>query len=90
MLAYERRRNGMESWRHLPFTLIKEFAYGDASLNEVQLHHCLNCEECSEIWTAFKREAQVIQRARALRAKTEEEMSRLLRKDPSDPGKKSA
>jgi hypothetical protein len=80
----------MDNWEHLPVNLIKDFAYGDASLDELQLHHCYHCEECSEIWATFKREARVIQRAKALRARAEDDIARLLEENPLTFHKKSA
>jgi hypothetical protein len=29
----------MDNWEHLPVNLIKDFVYGDAALDELQLHH---------------------------------------------------
>ena len=80
----------MDNCEHLPFNLIKDFAYGDASLDEVQFHHCYNCEECAEVWATFKREADIIERAKALRAKTDEEIARLLKEHPPKSREKSA
>jgi len=78
-----------DNWEHLPFDLIKDFAYGTTSLDEVQLHHFYNCEECSQIGAAFKREAEVIKRARVVGAKAEEEMARLLKEHPTKSDEKS-
>jgi hypothetical protein len=71
----------MASWDHLPFEVIKNFAYKTILLNDAQLQHCLNCEECSKVWSVFKREAEAIQRAKAIAEKTEEEIRRLLQED---------
>ena len=78
----------MDSREHIPFSLIKDFAYGDVSLDELQLHHLRNCEECSEICEAFKREAHVIKRAKALHAKTQQDITRLLQENSPDCDKK--
>jgi hypothetical protein len=80
----------MDDCEHLTFNLIKDFAYGDASLNEVQLHHCYNCEECSQIWATFKREADVMERAKAVGAKAEAEIARLLKEPPAKSRENSA
>ena len=80
----------MDNWEHLPVNLIKDFVYGDPSLDELQLHHCYTCEECSEIWATFRREAQVIERAKALRARAEDDIARLLEENPLKSHKKSA
>jgi hypothetical protein len=80
----------MGNREHLPFELIKDFAYGDASLDELELHHCYSCEECSEIWAAFQREVQVIKRARALRGNAEADIARLLEESLPKIDKKSA
>jgi hypothetical protein len=57
-------RGSMDNCEHLSFDLIKDFAYGEASLNEVQLYHCANCDECWEIWATYKREAKVLEKAK--------------------------
>ena len=80
----------MDNWEHVPFDLIKDSAYGDASLNEVQRRHCYNCEECAELWATFKREADIIEKAKALRAKTDQEIARLLKEHPPKSREKSA
>ena len=80
----------IDNCKHLPFNLVKDVAYGDASLDELQLHHCAHCEECSEIWASFNREAQLIQRAKALRVKSEEMIAHLLKEHPPKSNAKSA
>ena len=80
----------MDDWKHLPFNLIKDFAYGDVSLDELQLHHCYKCKECAGMWAAFKREAQVIKRAKAVRAKAEKDIARLLEENATKSNKRSA
>jgi hypothetical protein len=54
----------MENWEHLPFDLIKDFAYGTVSLDEVQLHHCTGCEECSKAVRAGKAVCRLAKDAR--------------------------
>ena len=78
----------MDSREHLPFSLIKDCAYGSVSLDELQLQHLRNCEECSGICEAFKREAHVIKRAKALGAKAQQDITRLLQENAPDCDKK--
>jgi hypothetical protein len=72
----------MDSWEHLPFEVIKNFAYRIILLNEAQRQHCLNCAECSTVWSVFQRQAEAVQRANAITRKTQEEGRRLLQEDP--------
>jgi hypothetical protein len=80
----------LDNWEHIPFNLIKDFAYGQASLDELQLHHCANCDECSEAWGIFKREAQVIRRAKALGYETKVKITRLLKENSPERDERSA
>ena len=71
----------MDSREHLSFELIKNFAYKTILLNEAQLQHCMNCEECSKVWSVFQWQAEAVQRANVIGEKTEEETRHLLQGD---------
>ena len=68
----------MDNLEHLPFEVIKKFVYKTILLNEAQLQHCLNCDECSKVWSIFQRQAEAVQRAGPIAEKTEEETRHLL------------
>jgi hypothetical protein len=55
----------MADWKlHLSFEILKDFAYGIAQPDSIQLHHCQTCEECASALLTFRRDAEAIQKAR--------------------------
>lgn len=55
----------MGNWYlHLSFEFLREFAYGTAQADSVQLHHCQTCDECASTLRTFHRDAEAIAEAR--------------------------
>jgi hypothetical protein len=69
----------MGNWYlHLSFEILRDFAYGSAQPDSIQLDHCQTCDECASTLRTFRRDAEVIEKTRA-GVERSHRMSRRLR-----------
>jgi hypothetical protein len=67
-----------DDWElHLSWELLKDVAYGQASLDSIQRSHFQNCDECRDAWWVFKSDADVIQRATDVAGKSRDSINRI-------------